>query len=117
MFAAQAWSPAICHGSGQNTGLPALASAIAWSIDNCCSRAKSAVATHTLTVAGTPAAPGPTTPAATAARRKDGVISMRQMENLLVVFQFENRVVNDAFQALPIGCYRAAENLHAPGGC
>lgn len=29
MFAAQAWSPAICHGSGQNTGLPALASAIA----------------------------------------------------------------------------------------
>jgi hypothetical protein len=34
MFAAQAWSPAICHGNGQNTGLPALASAIAWSIDN-----------------------------------------------------------------------------------
>jgi hypothetical protein len=45
MFAAQAWSPAICHGSGQNTGLPTLASAIAWSIDNCCSRANSAVAT------------------------------------------------------------------------
>jgi hypothetical protein len=45
VFAAQAWSPASCHGSGQNTGLPALASAIAWSIDNCCSRAKSAVAT------------------------------------------------------------------------